>query len=86
MGMYSVTPYFISKNIAELPIQLFPPFIYYAVVYFGLQLNIDTADKFFIYCLVLELVHLCGCSIGLLLGSAFPNIRVALNAGPVRDR
>ena len=86
MGMYGVVPYFQSKNIAEFPIQIFPPFIYFAVVYFGLQLNTETADKFFIFCLVLLLVHLCGCSIGLLLGSAFPNIRVALNAGPVRTK
>jgi hypothetical protein len=38
--MYTIVPYYITKTIVELPIQIVVPVVFEIVVYFGVGLNV----------------------------------------------
>ena len=66
--MYTVTQYFLAKNLVELPeIFIFPLFTI-PIYYFMTGLNSDF-DKFLIHCLTFSLISFSGASLGLLVGS-----------------
>ncbi|ORX71724.1 hypothetical protein K493DRAFT_309285 [Basidiobolus meristosporus CBS 931.73] len=80
-GYYSVSAYFFSKIIVELPINIIMPIIFSSITYWMIGLQAD-AGKFFIYMLVNVMVALCGSALGILLGSFFKRLQIALAITP----
>ena len=66
--MYGVLPYFLSRNLIEVPYMLLMPFLFILIFYWMIGLA-STAEQFFVFYLINFLVGLCGNSFGLLLGS-----------------
>jgi ABC-type multidrug transport system permease subunit len=67
--MYNVGQYFLARNIVELPEMALIPLLFVCICYFMVDMG-NTAEQFFIHCLVFFLICFCGASLGLLLGSA----------------
>ena len=66
--MYGVVPYFISRNIVDIPFSFILPAIYCLVTYWMVGLS-SSAEQFFTMYLILFLMCFVGSSIGLLTGS-----------------
>jgi len=82
-GMYSVSSYFLSKTLVELPLQLFFfPTIFATIIYWmaGLQ---RCAYKFFIFLVVVELTTFTGESVGLAFSSIFDNFAMSSALAPI---
>ena len=80
--MYRVAPYYLSKIIAEFPIQLFTPMLYLIIVYFGVGLTI-TAGQFFYAYLILEFLVQCSASFGYFISSIFDQEETAVQIAPI---
>jgi ATP-binding cassette, subfamily G (WHITE), eye pigment precursor transporter len=65
---YSVLPYFLSRNVIELPFLIAMPMLFVLIFYWMIGLA-STPEQFFLFYFVIFLVSLCGNSLGLLLGS-----------------
>lgn len=76
--MYGVLPYFLSRNIVEIPYLFFVPAIYVLIVYWMIGLA-NTAEQFFIMYLIFFLILFVGTSTGLLAGSILSDEK-AINA------
>ena len=63
-GMYNTSAYFLSKSLAELPIQLLFPFLFSLIVYWMIGYQND-GSKWAHFTFILELSSLCAISIGL---------------------
>lgn len=66
--MYGVIPYFISRNIVDIPFLFILPAIYSLVTYWMVGLS-STFEQFFTMYFILMLMSFVGSSIGLLAGS-----------------
>lgn len=74
---YSPFPYFMSKTIVELPLQVLMPMALAAMSYFATGLS-QSADQFFFFMLVLMLGTACGTSMGFFIGCLFDSLSAAL--------
>lgn len=66
--LYSVLPYFLSRNIIELPYLVVLPLIFNCIIYWMVG-QASTAEQFFLFTFVSLLVGFAGGSLGLLIGS-----------------
>ena len=80
--MYRVAPYYLSKILAELPMQLFTPMLYLIIVYWGVGLTI-TAGQFFYAYLIMVLLVLGSASFGYFISSIFDQEESAVAIAPV---
>jgi len=46
---YTSSAYFCGRALSELPLFIIFPFLYGVIIYFALELNLDSAGKFFIF-------------------------------------
>jgi len=74
-GAYRVSSYFISKNISELPIQIFVPFVFGAVSYYMIGFQ-SGADNFFYFNLLIVLTALTSQSLGLVVAAGVKKVEV----------
>ncbi|KAK9764331.1 hypothetical protein K7432_008245 [Basidiobolus ranarum] len=81
-GYYTLKSYYFSKNIVELPINLFIPVIFSTITYWMIGYQTD-AGKFFIYMLVNVAMSLVGSAIGMFIASLFKEMQVALAVVPL---
>jgi ABC-type multidrug transport system permease subunit len=80
--MYGVVPYFISRNIVDIPFSFILPAIYCLVIYWMVGLS-STAEQFFIMYLILFLMCFVGSSIGLLAGSILKDAKGITEVIPI---
>ena len=80
--MYSVSNYYWSRFLTEIPFATIFPLIFCVICYFMIGLQ-NTAGHFFIFFLVNWLVSMVAASMGVFLGSAFPNAEVAVSLAPM---
>ncbi len=66
--LYSVLPYFLSRNIVELPYLFILPIIICSILYWMVG-QASTAQQFFLFFFISMLVSFAGESLGLLIGS-----------------
>lgn len=68
---YGVFNYFISKTMADFPVQVILPTIFITIIYFGCHLNLNEPDKYFIALGIVILSYYSAGSLGLFLSSLF---------------
>lgn len=66
--LYTVTSYFLSRNIIEVPYSIVFPLLQALIMYWFVGLS-STAAQFFTFYLICYLISFAGMSLGLLLGS-----------------
>lgn len=76
--MYQLAPFYLSKQIVELPVQVITAFLYTSITYFGVGLTIE-AGKFFGFFFVIFLNSLFASSNGSVVASIFSNPESAIN-------
>ena len=81
-NMYSVTVYYLSKIAGEMPIVIITNFLICFILYFGCQMNTETASHFIQYFSLSLVVVLMGTGLGLLGGAITPNKAVAIDMIP----
>lgn len=81
IGLYRVDVYFFCKMVAELPLFVFIPVLFTAVVYFMVGLY-ESVDAFFICCGVLILVANISVSFGYVISTAANSVNTALAIAP----
>lgn len=72
--LYTIAPYFISKNLVDLPYTFLFPLICSLIFYWFLGLS-SSAEQFFTFLLVNCLLGICGTSAGLLIGSIIVDMK-----------
>ena len=82
-GTYGVCSYFLSKIIAELPIQVLCMLVFVVFYYFALDLNLNSASPFFIHYGLVLLAHFIGCGHGYLAGALSKDVLAATQLGPI---
>ena len=80
-GMYRTDVYYLTKQIAELPLFIITPIMFNAIYYYLVGLNNDL-DRFCFACLILLLVVQVVVSFGYFISCLAPNLQVALAIGP----
>lgn len=80
-GWYSLLSFYTSKILAELPVSIFTSFILTTIVYFivGLKQNFV---NYIIFIIIIFFCTLCGNAFGILIGTLFSKIELALSASP----
>jgi ABC-type multidrug transport system permease subunit len=68
--MYGLTPYFITKNVIELPVSLVQPLIMLAISYWGIGLN-EPKEHFLKYYIILMLLSQVATGFGYVCSSSF---------------
>ena len=81
-NQYGVCAYYFSKVLSEVPSQIIPATIFVLVYYFAVDLNTESADKFFINLGFSIFAHMIGSLIGNLSGVLSPNVIAAITIGP----
>ncbi|CAG9325715.1 unnamed protein product [Blepharisma stoltei] len=81
--IYSTASYYLSKSIADLPMQFLPLLVYCLMVYWVIPFNDYDASKFFIFYFVLILLQISTIGIGYILGCMVKTETVALAIVPV---
>ena len=81
-GAYRCSSYYLSKTVAELPIQLIAPFVYICIVYPMVGLTADWG-RFFTAFITLESVVMCATGLGLAISALASSIEVAQIIGPI---
>lgn len=76
-GMYRTDVYFISKNLAELPLTIFLPLLFVSIVYYMIGLYAP-AENFFICAGLLILVANAAVSFGYMISCMARNLNIAL--------
>uniref|UniRef100_A0A0P4VZS6 ABC-2 type transporter transmembrane domain-containing protein n=2 Tax=Scylla olivacea TaxID=85551 RepID=A0A0P4VZS6_SCYOL len=76
-GMYRTDVYFISKNLAELPLTIFLPLLFVSIVYYMIGLYAP-AENFFICAGLLILVANAAVSFGYMISCLARNLNIAL--------
>jgi ABC-type multidrug transport system ATPase subunit len=79
---YSAVLYYISKVIAELPIVIFFPIVYVAIVYYMIDLAAGT-EIFFVTMLIAICIAYCGNAFGMFAASLFPKPEIAMTVTPL---
>jgi len=80
---YTSSAYFCGRALSELPLFIIFPFLYGVIIYFALELNLDSAGKFFIFVALHMLGWWAGSGYGLFLSTIFPTLEIALALVPV---
>ena len=80
--LYSVFPYFSSRNVIEIPYLVLLPFIANTILYFMIGIS-QTAEQPFSFYFITVLVNLSGSSLGLLLGSLVQDLKSVSAAVPI---
>jgi len=80
-GMYRTDTYFICRQLAELPIFLFLPLVFLAIIYYMVGLNAPFV-KFAITVAIIELMTQAVASFGYLISCIATSIDMALGLGP----
>ncbi|CAJ0578485.1 unnamed protein product, partial [Mesorhabditis spiculigera] len=80
--LYRTSPYFLAKNLVELPIFLLLSTVFCSILYWMSPLVIKF-DAFLVYCLVAALVQQSAISIGYFFSCAVPKLPVAMALMPI---
>jgi len=80
-GMYRTDVYFITKQLAELPVFVITPMVFVGIIYFMVPLNEDVG-RFFINLGITELLTQTVVSFGYLISCASSSVNMALAIGP----
>lgn len=80
-GLYSPSSYFIAKNLADLPLQLFPNFVLSTIYYFMIGLG-GTVQQYIVYFIVCSGVTFAAYGFGYLVSAASPRMEIAVLAAP----
>jgi len=80
-GMYRVHSFFFSRWIVEIPFRIVFPFIYSTILYWMVGFQPD-AGRFFLFFVALMLIDNCGTNLAVCICSVFPDVQVAMQAGP----
>ena len=80
---YTATPYFFGKSFADLPFQIILMTISALMVYFALGFNLETADNFFTFWLIINLNYFASSSYGFCASILIPNYELALAIIPI---
>ncbi|XP_078491308.1 protein white-like [Ciona intestinalis] len=81
-GMYGAAPYFLSKNLAELPTYIIIPFIYATLLYFISGL-FPGWQQYINFCLVMILLTNTGISFSYMIACATPSLNLAIAVAPL---
>lgn len=81
-GYYSLLPYYLSKTLMELPIQILSPVMFVAISYFLIGLQ-KSPNKLFAAALTCVMTALSGMAVGTVAGAAFGGIGMALAVLPL---
>ncbi|CAG9325716.1 unnamed protein product [Blepharisma stoltei] len=81
--IYSTASYYLSKSIADLPMQFLPLLVYCLMVYWTIPFNDYDASKFFIFYFVLVLLQIAAIGLGYILGCMVKTETVALAICPI---
>jgi ABC-type multidrug transport system ATPase subunit/ABC-type multidrug transport system permease subunit len=68
-SMYGVVPYFLSKTILEIPLQIVLSIVVFVTTYFLAGLSRNTPENYFIFLITTFLAGYCGGTFGIFLGS-----------------
>ena len=79
---YSTFSFFIGRNLAGMPLDLFMPLLFLVIMYFPVHLD-NRAFVFFWAVLISELVYFMSASYGLLLSATFKDMTVVMALVPV---
>jgi ABC-type multidrug transport system ATPase subunit len=74
--MYGVIPYYLSKTILEIPMQIIMALIVYLFTYSAFGLNSFSSEKYFIYFFTIFLAGYCGSSFAIFIASLFDDIQL----------
>lgn len=77
--LYSISNYFLSKNIVETPFIIFSSSLFVTIVYFTVGFKY-TASNFFLFLLAYNLEAMTAQSLGYMLGSLFSNVSAAMGS------
>jgi ABC-type multidrug transport system ATPase subunit len=80
--MYRVSTYYLSRNIADLPVQFILPIIFSSIVYWMIGFR-ATAGAFFTFIAFTIIIVFASQSLGLAISAASPNITVANIIAPL---
>ena len=80
-GLYSLPSYFFSRWIVEVPFRILFPLVYSSIVYWMIGFQ-ATAGHFFLFAAALVLIDNCGTNLSICICSVFPDVQVAMQAGP----
>jgi ABC-type multidrug transport system permease subunit len=81
-GYYSLLPYYLSKTLMELPIQILSPVMFVAITYFLIGLQKEP-ERLFAAALACVMTALSGMAVGNVAGAAFNGIGMALAVLPL---
>ena len=79
---YSVGPYYLARITADLPSQILAVCVYFAILYWMVNLN-SGVTHFFIALGLVNLSALCAHSQGMAISAAVPNAAVGTIVGPI---
>jgi ABC-type multidrug transport system permease subunit len=80
--LYSVTSYFLSRNIIEIPYSIIFPFVTSLIIYWFAGLS-STAIQFFTFYLITFLSGFAGSSLGLMMGSVSKDAKTSSTLTPI---
>ncbi|OMJ68842.1 hypothetical protein SteCoe_33600 [Stentor coeruleus] len=78
---FGITQYFMSKLIAELPVQILFTFLFCLIQYFAIPLNNENSSKFMIFFSTALLAHMTGAALGYFSGGVANSSEEALILG-----
>ena len=81
-NMYSISAYYWSKTVIEIPFMVLFSGLYATSLYFIVGLR-ETAEAFFSFLLMVVLLAFVGQSFGMLISAAAPSLEMALVLGPL---
>ncbi|CAG9325735.1 unnamed protein product [Blepharisma stoltei] len=81
--IYSTASYYLSKSLADIPMQFLPILLYCLIIYWAIPLNDYDASKFFIFYFILILLQLNTTGVGYILGSLVKTETLALALTPI---
>ena len=79
--MYGTTAFFLSKNFADLLIEIFASTLFSLCVYWTIGYRNSSPEQPLIYIIVMILAHMSGTSLGLTAGAWFTRVDVASSMG-----
>ena len=80
--MYNVFPYFVSKNVTEIPVVLLTPMLMTLIIYFIFDFE-KTPEQFLTLYLILMLVAIVAQSLGYMISSMFESPQLTMAVGPL---
>ncbi len=80
-GLYRSDTYFVSKQLADMPLILFTPVLFMCIFYWMVGLN-PTAEHFLVAVLITVLINQTAVGMGIMMSCFSPNLIFALAVGP----